>query len=269
MTPQTQARGFDLAGWLLAAFRLAVQLFILAPIVVVVLASLNAGNFLTFPPQGLSLRWFDTFLHNDVFRRAIGFSALLATGATAVSLVVGTMAALYYTRFAGPRREGIRIAILLPLILPEILTAIALLFFFYDLGIGTDHGIALFTGHVLVTLPFVFLNVVTALQGADLTCETAARSLGASRFTAFRRITLPMIRGGLVNGGIFAFIISFDSFGISYMLKGTGAAPLPIQLYDYLRFNFTPEAAAVSTVSILLSVVALVVSQAFTRRSGR
>ncbi|MFD1911239.1 ABC transporter permease [Halodurantibacterium flavum] len=246
------------ASPLLSIFCALVYAFLLAPIVVVVLASFNAGNFLTFPPQGLSLRWFWTFLQNDVFLNAIVYSATLAAAATAASLVIGTMAALYYVRFSARHAETVRIALLLPLILPEILTAIALLFFFYEIEIGTSHRIALYTGHVLMTLPFVFLNVVTSLQGRDDACELAARSLGASRYTAFRRITLPLIAPGLATGGVFAFIISFDTFGISFILKGTGSAPLPIQLYDYLRFNFTPEAAAVSTVSILFTLVAVV-----------
>ncbi|MGD9865627.1 MAG: ABC transporter permease [Pseudodonghicola sp.] len=245
----------QIATPLLTLLRTLVYIFLLAPIVIVVLASLNAGNFLTFPPQGLSLRWFWTFLNNQVFIDAIVYSAVLATAATAVSLVIGTMAALYFVRHAGREAEAVRVAVLLPLILPEILTAIALLFFFYEIGIGTEHRIALFTGHVLMTLPFVFLNVTTSLQGRDDSVELAARTLGASRYTAFRRVTLPLIAPGLATGGVFAFIISFDTFGISFLLKGTGSAPLPIQLYDYLRFNFTPEAAAVSTVSILLTVI--------------
>lgn len=244
-----------LATPLLTLLRIAVYVFLLAPILIVVLASLNAGNFLTFPPQGLSLRWFWTFLQNDVFINAIIFSAVLAALATSVSLVIGTMAALYFVRHAAREAEAVRVGVLLPLILPEILTAIALLFFFYEIGIGTSHGIALFTGHVLMTLPFVFLNVTTSLQGRDDSVELAARTLGASRYTAFRRVTLPLIAPGLATGAVFAFIISFDTFGISFILKGTGSAPLPIQLYDYLRFNFTPEAAAVSTVSILLTLI--------------
>lgn len=189
-----------LATPLLTLLRTSVYIFLLAPILIVVLASLNAGNFLTFPPQGLSLRWFWTFLQNDVFINAIIYSAVLAALATSVSLVIGTMAALYFVRHATREAEAVRIGVLLPLILPEILTAIALLFFFYEIGIGTSHRIALFTGHVLMTLPFVFLNVTTSLQGRDDSIELAARTLGASRYTAFRRITLPLIAPGLATG---------------------------------------------------------------------
>lgn len=237
-----------------------VYAFLLAPILVVVLASFNAGNFLTFPPQGLSLRWFFVFLDNEVFLRAIRFSFILALTATAISMVLGTLAALYYVRHARRDRDVVHLAVLLPLLLPEILTAIALLFFFYEIGIGTQYYAALLTGHVLMTLPFVFLNVTASLQGLDGTGELAARSLGASRWTAFRRVTLPLAKPGIISGGLFAFIISFDTFGISFMLKGTGTAPLPIQLFDYLRFNFTPEAAAVSTFSIALTIIVVVMS---------
>lgn len=247
-----------LAPPLLGTFVAAIYLFLMAPIAVVVLASLNAGNFLTFPPQGLSLRWFFVFLDNDTFLRAIRFSALLALSSTAISLVIGTMAALYYVRHAGREREAVHLALLLPLLLPEILTAIALLFFFYEMGVGTSYSLALLTGHVLMTLPFVFLNVTASLQGLDGTVELAARSLGASRWRAFRRVTLPLAKPGIISGGLIAFVISFDTFAISFMLKGTGTAPLPIQLYDYLRFNFTPEAAAVSTFSILLTLIVIV-----------
>lgn len=249
-----------LAAPLASALVLAVYLFLLAPIAVVVLASLNAGNFLTFPPQGLSLRWFLVFLENDVFLNAIRFSAILAAVATAISLAIGTLAALYYVRHAGRDRDAVHLGMLLPLLLPEILTAIALLFFFYEIGVGTRHYLALLTGHVLMTLPFVFLNVTASLQGMDGSAELAARSLGASRWTAFRRITLPLAKPGILSGGLISFIISFDTFGISFMLKGTGTAPLPIQLFDYLRFNFTPEAAAVSTFSILLTIIVIVLS---------
>lgn len=244
---------------LLTLFTTLVLLFLMAPIAVVVLASFNSGNFLTFPPEGLSLRWFLVFIDNDVFRRAIVYSTVLALAATSISLVIGTAAALYYVRHAGRDREAVHLGLLLPLILPEILTAIALLFFFYEIGIGTQYYVALLTGHVLMTLPFVFLNVVTSLQGLDGVTELAARSLGANRWTTFWRITLPLAKPGIISGGLFAFIISFDAFGVSFMLKGPGTAPLPVQLYDYLRFNFTPEAAAVSTFSIALSVIVIVV----------
>jgi putative spermidine/putrescine transport system permease protein len=254
-------RNLRLSTFMLSAFCALVYLFLLAPIVVVVGASFNAGAFLTFPPQGLSLRWFVTFLENKVFIDAIMTSLRLAAAATSISTAIGIAAALYYVRHAKAAKESLRIAILLPLVLPEILTAIALLFFFYQIGIGTKYWIALLVGHVLITLPFVFLNVVASLHGFDPNWELASRGLGAGPWTAFRRVTLPLMKPGLIIGGLFAFIISFDTFGISFLLKDVGTATLPLQLFDYLRFNFTPEAAAVSTLSIGLTLIVVLLAE--------
>lgn len=245
----------------LGAFCALVYLFLLAPIVVVVGASLNAGAFLTFPPQGLSLRWFTTFLNNPVFVGAILTSLKLAFVASAISAAIGSAAALYYVRHAKRGKEALRILILAPLVLPEILTAMALLFFFYQVGVGTKYWIAMLVGHVLITLPFVFLNVAASLHGSDPNWELAARSLGANRWSTFRRVTLPLMKPGLITGCLFAFIISFDDFGVSFLLKDVGAATLPLQLFDYLRFNFTPEAAAVSTASIVLTLIAILLGE--------
>ncbi len=242
---------------------LFIYVFLLAPILVVVGASFNAGAFLTFPPQGLSLKWYNVFFHNEVFLRAIKTSLWVAAVSTVISGVIGTMAAIYFVQFAGRLKEAVRITMMAPLLLPEVLTAIALLFFVYTIGIGTQTMFAMIVGHVLITLPFVFINVSTSLESYDTAWSMAARSLGAGAFTRFRRIMLPLIKPGVIGGCLFAFIISFDIFTISFMLKSVGTATLPIQLYDYLRTNFTPEAAAVSTISVVLTLVVVVVTEKF------
>ncbi|SED85486.1 putative spermidine/putrescine transport system permease protein [Rhizobiales bacterium GAS191] len=246
---------------LFASYCLVIYAFLLAPICVIVAASFNSGGFLTFPPQGLSLRWYVTFFENEVFMRAIRTSLWVALVATAISGAIGTAAALYAVQFAGRLKETVRIAMLAPLLLPEVLTAIALLFFVYAIGIGTRTMTGMIAGHVLITLPFVFINVSAALESFDPAWDLAARSLGAGRLTRFRRIMLPLIKPGVIGGCLFAFIISFDTFTISFMLKGIGTSTLPIQLFDYLRTNFTPEAAAVSSVSIALTVAVVLVTE--------
>jgi putative spermidine/putrescine transport system permease protein len=245
----------------LTIYCLLVYIFLLAPILIVVGASFNAGNFLTFPPQGLSLRWYETFFNNEVFMRAIRTSLWVAAVTTVFSSVIGTMAAIYYVQHAGRWKEAVRVAMLSPLLLPEVLTAISLLFFVYAIGIGTQTMVGLIVGHVLITLPFVFINVSASLESFDSTWDIAARSLGANRWIRFRRIMLPLIKPGVIGGALFAFIISFDIFTISFLLKGIGTSTLPIQLFDYLRTNFTPEAAAVSTISIVLTLGVVIVSE--------
>ena len=231
-----------------------VYLFLIVPIVIVILAALNAGNYLAFPPQGLSLRWFIRAAETTPFVRSFLFSLKLAGWVTAVSTVLGTMAALYVVRHSRRFRDVLQIAILAPLQFPAILTGIALLIFFLATGLGTRGMRAMFIGHTLVALPYVFLTVSAVLVVFDRSLEEAARSLGAGPLASFSRITLPLIKGGVISGALFAFITSFDQFPISLLLVSVGNTPLPIQLFDYLRFSFDPAAAAVSTVSVLMSV---------------
>jgi putative spermidine/putrescine transport system permease protein len=235
-----------------------VYAFLMLPIIIIALMSLSAGEVLAFPPQGISLRWFVAVFHNEAFMRAMGISLALAAGATVVSCIIGVAAALYVVRYATRAREALRLLLMLPLMLPEILTGIALLFFLYATGIGTKTVFGLVVGHVLVTLPYVFTNVASALYNQDASIERAARSLGATPFRAFRCVTLPLIKPGLITGGMFAFVISFDLFNMSLLLKGIGMTTLPLQLFDYLRYDFDPAAAAVSTLSVLLTLVAVI-----------
>ena len=236
----------------------AVYAFLMLPIVIIALMSLSAGELLTFPPQGFSLRWFAAIFRNEGFMRAMAISVLLASAATLISSAIGVAAALYVVRHAKRGRERLRLLLMLPLMLPEIMTAIALLFFLYATGIGTRGAVGLLLGHVLVTLPYVFTNVAAALYNQDPALEQAARSLGATPGRAFRRITLPLIKPGLITGALLAFVISFDLFNMSLLLKGIGVTTLPLQLFDYLRYDFDPAAAAVSTLSVVLTLAVVV-----------
>ena len=193
---RTQAGRALFLGFVAAAYG-----FLLLPLVVVVLASFNSGELLTFPPQGFSLRWYSHFFNSEPFMNSLVFSLWLAALAMTLSTVLGTAAALYVVRFAGRWRDAIRLLIVTPLLLPEILSAVALLFFFYSIGLGkTVTGLVI--GHVLITLPFVFLAVSSVLYNFDTSLEDAARSLGANRFTTFRRITLPLIKPGVISGSL-------------------------------------------------------------------
>ena len=234
-----------------------VYVFLMLPIAIVVILSFNAAQSLSFPPQGFSLRWYFAFFGSKPFMEAFFLSLWLAAGATLAAVAIATPAALYYVRHAGRWRELFRIYMLAPLLLPEILTAIALLFFYYEIGIGTKTVVGLFLGHVVVCLPFVFLQVTAALYNLSPALEEAARSLGAVPATAFRRITLPLIKPGVINGALFAFIISFDNVSISLLLKGIGTTTLPMQMFDYLRWGSDPTTAAASTVSIVLTLGAV------------
>ncbi|MGH8702002.1 MAG: ABC transporter permease [Burkholderiales bacterium] len=228
--------------------------FLLLPIAIVILASVNAGEYLAFPPQGFSLRWYVSFFNSEAFTSAFVRSVIVALTAAGLASVIATPAAIFYVRHLRAGREQYRLTLLAPLLLPEVLTSIALLFFFNQYFFGTRTLAPLVIGHVVITIPFVFLTVTSALYNMPAGVEEVARTLGAGGWTAFRRVTFPLIKSGIVTGAMLAFIMSFDNVNISLLLKPLGTSTLPIQLFDYLRYDFDPTAAAVSTISVTLTL---------------
>jgi putative spermidine/putrescine transport system permease protein len=243
----------------LIGFVSAVYVFLLLPTGIVMLASVNAAEYLSFPPTGLSLRWYGSFFGSSQFMDAFWLSIWIGIAAAFFATLIGTPAAIFHVRFLRTGREQFRFAILSPILLPEVLTAIALLFFFNQVFGGTQTLAPLLIGHVVITLPFVFLSVTSALYNMPASVEEAARTLGAGPWKSFFRITFPLIRSGVITGALLAFIMSFDNVNISLLLKAMGTTTLPIQLFDYLRYDFDPTAAAASTVSVALTMILLVV----------
>ena len=131
------------------------------------------------------------------------------------------------------------------------------------IAVGTKSSAGLYLGHIVICVPFVFLQVSSALYNLSPALEEAARSLGASPLITFRRVTLPLIKPGVINGALFAFIISFDNVSISLLLKGVGTTTLPMQVFDYLRWDFDPTTAAASTVSIVMTLGAVLLVDRF------
>ena len=244
-------------SWVFGAAVATIYVLLMLPIALVIVLSLNAGEFLAFPIQGISLRWFGSLFANQRIIDAILYSVRIALVSAVVNGVIGMLAAIFVVRYGGRIRDLLRLLMIGPLLLPEVLTAIALLFFLYDLGIGTHYSIGIQIGHIVVTFPYVFLNVSAALFNFDRSQEEAARSLGAGPWMTFRRVTLPALKPGLITGCVFAFVISFDIFNISLLLKSIGHNTLPLELFDYLRFNFDPTAAAIASLSILVTFAAI------------
>lgn len=234
---------------------------LLVPVVIVVLAGLNAGDYLTFPPQGLSLRWVKAFLTSPTFVPAYLFSFGLAFVAMVVSTVIGTAAAVYLTRVDSRWAGVLRGFFMLPVVLPGVVLGLALYVFFVVSGIGlTRTFVGLLIGHVLVTCPFVIATVTASLVGFDRSLEEAARSLGASPLTAFRLITLRIVAPAITAAALFAFIISFGQFEVTLFLTVPDYQPLPMAMYISLRYAFEPIAAAAGIFAILLVVVSTIVS---------
>jgi putative spermidine/putrescine transport system permease protein len=237
----------------------------LLPVVIVVLAGLNAGDYLTFPPQGLSLRWVISFLSSQSLRTSYLLSLTIAFVVMLLATALGTMAALFLTRVAFRGRSLLRAYFLAPLMLPGLVLGLALYVFYIVTNIGLARTLpGMVIGHVLVTVPYVIGTVSAALYNFDVSLEDAARSLGAGPVRAFRAITLPSISPGIVAGSIFAFVVSFGQFDISLFLSTPNITPLPIALYNSLRYKFEPTAAAAGVFAIVLVVLSMLLTNRIT-----
>ena len=186
-------------------------ILLLAPVVVVILAGLNSGDHLSFPPKGLSLRWIFAFFESDAFLPAYLFSLVLAVITMFFSTILGTTIAMFLARSEFRGKHMARAFFMAPLMLPGIVLGLALYLFYLSSGLGLVRTMpGLIIGHVLVTCPYVVGTVNAALVGFDTSLEEAARSLGARPFKAFRAITLPVISPGIVAGSVFSFIVSLN-----------------------------------------------------------
>jgi putative spermidine/putrescine transport system permease protein len=238
-------------------------LFLLAPIAVVIVMSFNEALYLSFPPKGLSLRWYDKFFSDPIYLDATLMSLLVGGVAVALATVIGTMAAYALHRYR-PRLGGlINLCILSPILLPGVVMGLAML---YTLGmVGLQRSlVAVILGHTLYVLPFVTVIVTSSLQHAGRQLEDVARSLGAGEWYAFRTVTLPLILPGIVAGALFALIMSLDEFIITALLGGGLIVTLPIRIFTSLRFAVDPTIAAVSTVFIFATTLLFLVAQRVT-----
>jgi putative spermidine/putrescine transport system permease protein len=249
-------------SWGLRAAVTAVYAFLLLPLVIVVVAAFNAGNYFTFPPQGFSLKWFTNFFQRREFMQALWLSVDLGLWTAVISTVIGTMAALVLVRARFRGRDLLNAYVTSPLLLPQILTGVAMLQYFSLIGLAQSYA-ALLIGHVVVTTPYVVRTVSAVLYNFDLALEEAAQSLGASPVRAFFEVTLGLIKPGVVAGAILAFAISFDNFTISLFLTSPKLTPLPIELFAYLKYSFDPTAAAASAVAIGVTLVLMLLIARF------
>lgn len=243
----------SLARWLLIGVSTLILLFVALPTLIVVPVSLSSTEYLSFPPQELTLRWYEEFLTDADWIRATLLSLQIAIVVAIVSLVIGTMAALAMVRGLGG--SGIMSAIAAaPLVIPTIIYAIAILLFFSQLRLsGSFWGFVL--AHTALASPYVVIIVSAALYRSDPSLELAAMNLGASRARAIWEVTLPGIRPALVTGAAFAFLTSFDDATVSFFLANLSDMTLPRKMFENLQFFISPVLAVVATLLTLFTLV--------------
>lgn len=238
----------------------ATLVFLVAPIAVPILVSFSDAQFLTFPPKGFSLRWYARAVQDREFVESFRLSILLGAVSTGVALVLGTLAAFIVSRYDFRGRTVIQAFLLSPLVFPTLVTGIALLQFFSMLD-SQRVFMHLVIGHAVITLPYVVRTVSASLQMVDHQVEEAARTLGADAVQTLWRVTLPLIRPGLVAGAIFAFVTSFDNFTVSMWLADAEHMPMPLTIFSFVNRVVDPSLAALSALLILMSVGIIVVSE--------
>lgn len=243
-------------------------LYLYAPLAVIVVYSFN-DNRITGVWTEFSLKWYGSALNNAALMGALKTSLLVAAIATTVATSVALMAALAIVRGRDLRfRKLSETVVNLPLLLPEIVLAVATLILFSLLGIQNGM-VKLVIAHSAFCTPFAFLPIRARLQGMSLDFEEAATDLYASRWVSFRRVTLPLIFPGLFSGAMLAFLISMDDFITSNMLSSGGTTTLPVYIFSLIRAGTSPELNAIASLLILASLILATVALLVGTRGGR
>jgi putative spermidine/putrescine transport system permease protein len=266
--PPTATAGERFAYVALRVFAAIVCVFLVAPILAIVPLSFSSGSFLHYPLPGLSLRWYQEFFSSQFWLPAVWNSVFIASVATLLATVLGTVAALglWRTRFFGQR---LMLAVIVaPMVVPEIIMAVGLYFAFAPIGL-TNSYLGLILAHTALAVPFVVVTVLATLSGFDRTLARAASSLGAGPVTAFRRVMLPLILPGLVSGAVFAFAVSFDEVILVLFLGGPGQRTLPRQMFSGINDNISLSITAAATLLIVVSVLLMACVELLRRRSER
>lgn len=245
------------AARVLPAYCVVVYAFLLAPLLVVVRSALDTRTLVSGAFQGYTLKWFAAALTNPEYLAALRLSLRLALTTTALSLVVGTAAALGLVRYRFPGRTTLATLFLSPLTIPTIITGIALLLYFQSLGVGASFT-RLLAAHLLLATPYVIRSVTAALQGVDPALEESASTLGASPAQVFRRVTVPLIRPGLFSAAIFAFLVSFDEVTMTLLIAGTRLLTLPVRILAQLEQVWDPSVSALSTMMIAVTLLGVI-----------
>lgn len=244
--------------------------YVLLPLVFVIWLAFFRQEIPSFPPEGYSLKWFQAVPNNDRFVSGFLLSLEVAVIATAIGLAFGVPAAVAIVRARFRGLEALNSLLLMPLIVPGIVLGIALYVFHVESEIATGLPIlgsfaGLIAGHVLIVIPWTVRLVTASLAGLDRAAEEAAQSLGADRFTTFRRITLPAILPGIVAAALFGFVASFGNLEMSLFLVGPGRTTLPIAILQYLEWKIDPTIAAVSVLQILFIGAVMLVTDRFVK----
>ena len=236
-----------------SSFIALIYVFIFAPIVIVVYMSFGKDKSNQFPLQEFSLDWYEKLFQNMSVWGSYRISLIIALTSTFIVLILATLAAYAIVRYRFKFKSVFISLMLAPMLIPAVITGISMLLYYNFLSVPSG----MFTvviGHVVLSLPYAAMIITARMQGFDVHQEEAARNLGASDLTTFRKILMPYLMPGLIGGGLFALTISLDEFALTFFLNSPSTQTLPIRIYSMLRFGITPELNALSTIILLVSI---------------
>ena len=249
--------------------------FLVFPIMVIIPLSFNAQDFFTFTPEmlafkseGYSFKHYDDFFTNQDWQHALKNSLRIAPMATVLSVSFGTLAAIGLSQSHVPFRRAIMAIMISPMIVPLIISASGMYFFYSRIGLQGTYAVVVLA-HAVLGVPFVIITVTATLVGFDKSLTRAAANMGAGPVRTFFKIQMPLILPGVISGGLFAFITSFDEVVVVLFVGSAGQKTLPWQMFTGLREQISPTILAVATILIAMSIILLTTLELLRRRSER
>lgn len=253
------------AGPWAIGFAALMALVILVPIMAVVPVAFSAHSFVRLPPESWSIRWWNAFLSDPSWLKALATSLEVAILASLLSVAAGTAAAVALAGLAPVARTIISALFLGPVIVPVIVLAVGLYALARSIGlVGTVSGLVI--AHTMLALPYAVLNIGVSVSALDRRLGLAAAGLGAGGWHIFRTVTFPLILPGVLGGGVFAFVTSFDEVVLAVFLSGPSVKTIPVRIWEEVRVEYTPIVAVAATLMIGLALVAALASRLITRR---
>ena len=250
-------RGFwyclkSFSRFLLPAAIFFLSVFILAPIISVIYYSFSPETRFLFPPPGFSIKWYLNLMNHPEIKESLLTSLSVLLYVIPISAFLSIPAALAFVRYNFSGRSLLNLLFLSPLMIPTLILGLALLQF-YSLNGLFDSKVGVIMAYIIITIPYFIRSVMASLYGFDLSLEEAASILGAAPLRIFFRVTLPLIKPGIIAGTIFSFIISFDEFTTTFFITGQNTITLPVRIYNYIQTENDPAIAALSTILICFS----------------
>lgn len=253
----------DLPGYIAQAYLAACITFILAPILIIIAISFTPEQFLTFPPNGFSLQWFNEVLTNPQWQLALLNSLVIATGASIIATSIGLSLAFALDRYDIRYTALLRGIGVLPILIPPVIIGVAFMSYFFLIGISGTL-INLVIAHGVFYAPFSLVLISTGLDEMDREVEEAAMNLGATRWQTLRTVTFPIIRSNVFSGILFAFILSLNEYIIAFLVSGFTVTTVPIKIFSSLRYSYSPTIAAISVLYVVLTTVVVAVVEYYT-----